>query len=1177
MAAPGGAEAEALRAELRALTVEDDARVDLRESEVEACLRALERVHQDEVEHEEKASGTCRGEVFAQGDRGDAAFFLTSGSVRLRRIRMARQPSLVLDEDIQDGDEGENGDTAAAAAAAAAAAIADVNGPGDLNEEVLESHDAGHFGTHALVCTCPRTWTLEVIAPNTRLWRLSRRAFEEARSLPFSCAELIARHPVFESLSVEERSDLEAASECIQASKGQVLMRHGEIATKLFLVRDGEVWAVLRDGGVSSLVHLKQHGEVLWSRTRGEYFGEDASCVRGLRRCSTDVVVAQDDTVVFAIPYKNLESLHGLRESLRHHFFVQTLLTLHPYSNLPAHIVEYQVAAAAFTVYFEHHEILAIDDFIARLLTDANLGHDVCFVVLQGALEVSARESNGTKVIGCLNTGQSFPLQRLRNGEGITVSLAAETCLLVAPDATMYNAVTAPTESLSLEHAADQIYPATQGLPSSQQKEHHQHRLFHDQQHNHLPQHVFKLRKRPRYVRQHSEESARDHSTVISLDADFAPERHRSPSTDTTATFAVEVVTDEEGESDVLPSTSASEHTFKEKLAFVGSGKRQPQSDRHHFMASTWPSPHCIETTEPGNEDQHQEMMSDSDEDTEPGHKRRRPRLQSVPVTACNCEPGASPNSVGISEAFGAWRGPMESPKASPQACSPTRRSSLHARQRRLFASSMTRAASVPIVPFLSADGKSAGGGKNDNERSLGTDCANLSPNKLPRKTLKTRKQLAFLSGLAPLETSITSSLESTESILTSKTMPSPHRNGTPTSRTYCKAHRGSEASTRPAKPRTPGQAHENPNKATSPKKRATGLVLSLDSLERLQNLGAGAFGSVSLVRDRETNHIFALKQLSKRKIIARRQEQRVQAERAIMAKVGGQNPFIAGFVRSFQDDRSVYLLLECGLGGDLFDLIESRPSQSLTVKEMQFFSGQIALAIEYLHFKRIVFRDIKPENCILCVDGYLRLTDFGMAKELGVGTSRTYTLCGTPTFIAPEVLTLQGYSTSIDWWALGVFYYELMTGSFPFPAQMVSSLRAQHADYVATYPSHGVFDKLQTMSKNDLAFVDLVRALLHPDPSFRLGSDSMGRMSATVSEHEYFDSIDMTALRARRLPAPESVLEAIGQSRVLETLQHASTPQVPQRHPRATRMPPRKARTAPAAAAVTLAWESSF
>merc|ERR1719356_937930 len=158
------------------------------------------------------------------------------------------------------------------------------------------------------------------------------------------------------------------------------------------------------------------------------------------------------------------------------------------------------------------------------------------------------------------------------------------------------------------------------------------------------------------------------------------------------------------------------------------------------------------------------------------------------------------------------------------------------------------------------------------------------------------------------------------------------------------------------------------------------------------------------------------------------KQENHIKWEKKIL--VGIRHPFIVNLEAFFQDKFHLYLVLELVQGGEFFSLL--RKTGVLQIPHAAFYASQIVLIFQFLHKNRIVYRDLKPENLLIGLDGYLKLTDFGFAKRLD-GKKKTQTLCGTPEYIAPEILRNQGHGFPVDWWALGILLFEMFCGNPPF------------------------------------------------------------------------------------------------------------------------------------------------
>merc|ERR1719397_1632555 len=221
---------------------------------------------------------------------------------------------------------------------------------------------------------------------------------------------------------------------------------------------------------------------------------------------------------------------------------------------------------------------------------------------------------------------------------------------------------------------------------------------------------------------------------------------------------------------------------------------------------------------------------------------------------------------------------------------------------------------------------------------------------------------------------------------------------------------------------------HEDDNKSEVLK------VCDLDVL--LENtigfLGSGAFGSVTLVLDTENNKSYALKAVKKFQIVKKRQQKHVKIELKVMRKLASYKcPFLANLVSTYKDELRVYYLLEACLGGELFTIL--RRSRRFSDLAARFYVGCVVEAFDCMHSHHIIYRDLKPENLVLDENGYAKVTDFGFAK---VVKDKTFTLCGTPDYLAPEIVSGKGHNKAVDWWTLGILTYEMLAGYPPFFSQ---------------------------------------------------------------------------------------------------------------------------------------------
>ncbi|XP_078734561.1 putative serine/threonine-protein kinase PRKY isoform X1 [Lampetra fluviatilis] len=225
------------------------------------------------------------------------------------------------------------------------------------------------------------------------------------------------------------------------------------------------------------------------------------------------------------------------------------------------------------------------------------------------------------------------------------------------------------------------------------------------------------------------------------------------------------------------------------------------------------------------------------------------------------------------------------------------------------------------------------------------------------------------------------------------------------------------------------GETDENVAGGTTSEQRADSpgasedAAYSLEQIEMLTVVGTGTFGRVLLVRHRRSAAFYALKVMSIADVLRLKQERHVQSEKDILRDVQP-HPFIIQLFWTHHDERFLYMLMEFVSGGELFSYL--RTDGRFAASRAVFFAAEITCALAYLHSRAVVYRDLKPENVLLDRDGHVKLTDFGFAKIL---QDRTWTMCGTPEYLAPEIIQSKGYGKGVDWWALGVLIFEMLCG----------------------------------------------------------------------------------------------------------------------------------------------------
>jgi len=273
------------------------------------------------------------------------------------------------------------------------------------------------------------------------------------------------------------------------------------------------------------------------------------------------------------------------------------------------------------------------------------------------------------------------------------------------------------------------------------------------------------------------------------------------------------------------------------------------------------------------------------------------------------------------------------------------------------------------------------------------------------------------------------------------------------------------------------------------------------EDLVVLGNLGVGSYGLVQLVRHNVTNNVFALKRFSKQALVESDEFDQVTNEKNLLSKID--HPMIVKLHATYKDTNHVYLLIDVCLGGDLFGLLRSQIS--LTEDHARFYAASVVLIFEYLHNKKMVHRDLKPENILLDRNGYVKLVDFGLAKQVRF---RTYTLCGTPCYLAPEMINGSGHGIGVDWWTLGILIYELLAGYTPFDDVDPVAICAKILEGKYVFPAH--------ISR---VAVDLIQRLLHPKQARRLGVIKGG--AGLVKRHRWFKDIDWDRLEKKLVPPP--------------------------------------------------------
>jgi serum/glucocorticoid-regulated kinase 2 len=277
--------------------------------------------------------------------------------------------------------------------------------------------------------------------------------------------------------------------------------------------------------------------------------------------------------------------------------------------------------------------------------------------------------------------------------------------------------------------------------------------------------------------------------------------------------------------------------------------------------------------------------------------------------------------------------------------------------------------------------------------------------------------------------------------------------------------------------------------------------VVTKDDFELLTVIGKGSFGKVMQVRKKDDGKIYAMKVLRKDTIVARKQVAHTKAEKNILMRI--QHPFIVNLNYAFQTKDKLYMILDYINGGELF--FHLKKEGRFTESRVKLYAAEIVCALAHLHSLDIVYRDLKPENILLDSEGHICITDFGLSKKLEA-EGDTHTFCGTPEYLAPEVLKGHGHGIAVDWWSLGTLLFEMLTGLPPFYAQNVNVMYQKILSGELRFPNY-----ISEDAKS------LLEGLLTRDPNARLGTKGGDEVKA----HPWFADIQWDKLLKKEIEPP--------------------------------------------------------
>lgn len=283
--------------------------------------------------------------------------------------------------------------------------------------------------------------------------------------------------------------------------------------------------------------------------------------------------------------------------------------------------------------------------------------------------------------------------------------------------------------------------------------------------------------------------------------------------------------------------------------------------------------------------------------------------------------------------------------------------------------------------------------------------------------------------------------------------------------------------------------------------KPPTPYIPKLEEFKKISVLGKGSFGKVVLVKLIPTNKYYAMKILKKRFIILNNQVNQIMAERGVLEKL--ENPFIVKLYYAFQDNSRLYFITDFMQGGELF--FHLRKNSNYQESDVIFYSSEILCAIEYMHKTNCMYRDLKPENILIDKYGHICITDFGLSKILQSSNEKTYTLCGTPEYMAPEILMNNGYDKTCDWFSFGVLIYQMICGNIPFK-QNESHLG------IKVY-----YQPIRTPTNISYNARDIIEKLLEINPNERLGFNGTDE----IKKHPFFANVNFEQIQNKQYKPP--------------------------------------------------------
>jgi classical protein kinase C len=290
------------------------------------------------------------------------------------------------------------------------------------------------------------------------------------------------------------------------------------------------------------------------------------------------------------------------------------------------------------------------------------------------------------------------------------------------------------------------------------------------------------------------------------------------------------------------------------------------------------------------------------------------------------------------------------------------------------------------------------------------------------------------------------------------------------------------------------------------PPQQGTGRRIGLEHFNFLAVLGKGNFGKVMLAETKATKKLYAIKVLKKEFIIENDEVESTKSEKRVFLIANKErHPFLLNLHACFQTETRVYFVMEYISGGDLMLHIQRG---QFTGKRAQFYAAEVCLALKYFHENGVIYRDLKLDNILLTLDGHIKIADYGLCKEDMWYGSHTSTFCGTPEFMAPEILLDKKYGRAVDWWAFGVLIYQMLLQQSPFRGDDEDEIYDAILADEPLYPIHMPRDSVSILQK-----------LLMREPELRLGSGPTDAQE--IMSHAFFRNINWEDVRDKKIPPP--------------------------------------------------------